>query len=265
MTWLLFCARRPGPGWKTGYGTGDRTLAQIEGVVDHSMEGSLTGAYGVLDGPAYASWTFSIPKVGEPVQHYPLKKIPWHAGLPGDRRHDTSLIGNLTLIGKEHEGRAGEPWTENQTYWSARIDVALRELCPAFGANPPTLRKNMWEHRWLSATSCPSGRNPWGAKFALINEWESPPKPEPELEPAEEDDMARLIKGSGKATYVYNGLAKRLLEGPDLADERKVWGDIVVLSDDTLRSIPNAGPSAGGLTFDEAVEANQEANRQGTG
>ena len=132
----------------------------------------MAGLYSVLDGPRQASWPFSLPKVGEPIQHYEIEKIAWHAGLPGDRRHDTSLIGNLTLIGKEHEGVAGEPWTENQTYWSARIDVALRQLCPAFGANPPTLRLNMWEHNWLSSTSCPSGRNPWNAKFALINEWE---------------------------------------------------------------------------------------------
>ena len=172
MTWLSFCARRPGPSWKTGYGTGDRTLAQIEGVVDHNAEGSISGLYSVLDGPRQASWTFSIPKVGEPIQHYPLEKITWHAGLPGDRRHDTSLIGNLTLVGKEHEGVAGEPWTENQLHWSAKIDVALRALCPSFGKNPPTLRLNMWEHRWLSATSCPSGRNPWNAKFALISSLE---------------------------------------------------------------------------------------------
>ena len=175
MTWLSFCARRPGPEWKTGYGTGDRTLGQIEGVVDHSMEGSLAAAYSVLDGSAQASWTFSLPKVGEPIQHYPLEKIPWHAGIMGDRWQDTSLIGNLTLVGKEHEGVAGEAWTENQTYWSVRIDVVLRRLCPSFGANPPTLRLNMWEHRWLSATACPSGRNPWGEKFVLINQLEKPP------------------------------------------------------------------------------------------
>jgi hypothetical protein len=136
------------------------------------MEGSLSAAYSVLDGSAYASWTFSIPKVGQPIQHYELTKIPWHAGIMGDRRQDTSLIGNLTLIGKEHEGVAGEPWTENQLHWSAKIDVACRALCPAFGANPPTLRLNMWEHNWLSATSCPSGRNPWNAKFALISSLE---------------------------------------------------------------------------------------------
>ena len=207
MTWLSFCARRPGPEWKQGYGTGDRTLAQIEGAVDHSMEGSLSGAYSVLDGPGQSSWTFSIPKVGEPVQHYSLEKIPWHAGLPGDRRHDTSLIGNLTLIGKEHEGVAGEPWTENQVFWSAKIDVACRSLCPAFGANPPTLRLNEWEHTWLSATSCPSGRNPWDEKFALINEWETL-IPEPE----EEDDMKLLFYRYGNTIYIIrpDGKARKL-------------------------------------------------------
>lgn len=182
MTWLSFCARRPGPEWKQGYtGVPFRSLYEIEGVVDHSMEGWMAGAYSVLDGPAQSSWTFSIPKVGEPVQHYSLQKITWHCGLPGDRRQDTSLIGNLTLVGKEHEGVAGEPWTENQVYWSARIDVALRQLCPTFGANPPTLRKNMWEHGWLSATSCPSDRNLWEEKFALINEWEDDMPTEAEI------------------------------------------------------------------------------------
>ncbi len=263
MTWLSFCARRPGPAWKTGYGTGDRTLAQIEGVVDHSMEGSLASAYSVLDGPAQSSWTFSLPAVGEPIQHYSLEKIPWHAGLPGDRRHDTSLIGNLTLVGKEHEGVAGEPWTGNQTYWSARIDVALRELCPAFGANPPTRRLNMWEHRELSATSCPSGRNPWNAKFKLINKWEAPPPLEP---PAEEEEMAKLIKGpTKKATYTYNGMTKRLLLGTNLADHERLFGEAEVVSDDTIQSIPNAGTSTGGLTAEETVEASQEAMRRGTG
>ncbi len=226
MTWLSFCARRPGPEWKQGYGTGNRTLAQIEGVVDHSMEGSLAGAYSVLDGPRQSSWTFSLPKVGEPVQHYSLEKITWHAGLPGDRKQDTSLIGNLTLIGKEHEGVEGEPWTENQIHWSAKIDVALRHLCPTFGANPPTLRKNMWEHNWLSATSCPSGRNPWAEKFKLINEWEDTVKTLEELEAmivklredatsGDRDLRADLAKLRSDATGADTSIRERLdaLEG----------------------------------------------------
>jgi hypothetical protein len=96
-------------------------------------------------------------------------------------------------VGKEHEDKAGKPWTENQVYWSARIDVALRALCPAFGKHPPVLRLNMWEHRWLSATSCPSGRNPWHAKFALINEWE--------------DDMGMTEAEKGQMSVAFSQIA----------------------------------------------------------
>ncbi|KKM00596.1 hypothetical protein LCGC14_1802800 [marine sediment metagenome] len=256
MTWLSFCARRPGPSWKTGYGTGDRTLSQIEGVVDHSMEGSLSGAYSVLGGAEQSSWTFSLPKVGEPAQHYEITKIPWHAGLPGDRRHDTSLIGNLTLVGKEVEGKAGEPWTENQLHWSAKIDVALRALCPAFGANPPILRKNMWEHRWLSATSCPSGRNPWAAKFALISS----------LENAQEDDMAKLIQRAGQGpVFMTDGIWKWGIPSPavlqDLVRAGLVSGSVISLEGETfdrLQQTHGQPAAGGGATPDEFVDKFKE-------
>lgn len=160
-TWLPFCVKRPGPAWKTGYpSVPSRTLAEIEGEVDHSMEGYRGGAYAVLDGPRQASWTFSIYRSGPPEQHYPLEAITWHAGLPGDRRNDTSLIGNLTLVGKEHEG-VREDLTPSQLDWSLKITQAIRDLCPRVRANPPALRVNLWEHNWLTATSCPSGRIPW--------------------------------------------------------------------------------------------------------
>ncbi len=253
MTWLSFCARRPGPEWKTGYGTGDRTLAQIEGVVDHSAEGPLAAAMGVLDGSRQSSWTFFLPKQREPIQHYSLEKITWHAGLAGDRRQDTSLIGNLTLIGKEHEGVAGEPWTENQTYWSARIDVALRVLCPAFGANPPTLRLNQWEHRWLSATSCPSNRNLWEEKFALINEWETP---------TEEDEMKLyLINTTSDGThYLTDWMTRWAVSKANLEElrRRKVFegGSVDTIPEELMAAIPKGhGPGSGSYTDEQAVKA----------
>jgi hypothetical protein len=251
VTWLSFCARRLGRDWKQGYGTGDRTLAQIEGVVDHSMEGSMAGAYSVLDGPAQSSWTFSLPTHSEPIQHYSLEKITWHAGLPGDRRQDTSLIGNLTLVGKEHEGVAGEPWTENQVYWSAKIDVALRALCPAFGANPPTLRKNMWEHNWLSATSCPSGRNPWNAKFALINEWEDDMALTPEEIEAIADKV--VAKMEAKNLDPEGALSKhvRFLE-----TRQNQHGEVQVLAHLALQGKVDALQLSGGSYTDaQAVKA----------
>jgi hypothetical protein len=228
-------------------------------VVDHSQEGTQAGAYSVLDGPAQSSWTFSLPKFSEPIQHYGLTKITWHAGLPGDRRHDTSLIGNLTLVGKEHEGKAGEPWTENQVYWSAKIDVALRELCPAFGANPPTLRKNMWEHRWLSATSCPSGRNPWHAKFALITEWE--------LEPTEEDDMSKHIHSPKKVGMELLGFKRELPSDEQHKAIHAMGYKDTPITDaqwDVLPYFPFGGGGGGGATPEEMVEAVKQAQREGT-
>ncbi len=244
MTWLSFCVRRPGPSWKTGYATGDRTLAQIEGVVDHSMEGSLVSAYGVLDGPRQSSWTFSLPKIGEPIQHYSLKKIPWHCGLPGDRKQDTSLIGNLTLVGKEHEGVAGEPWTENQLFWSAKIDFALRALCPQYGKNPPTLHVNTFWHTWLSATICPSGRNPDEAKFKLINGWE---QKEDDMTPEQMKELKAHIDHQGQQRNEQHKTLGGLIRGQGLQRDQQheairdlVKGSVSNLSPADLEQIAKA-------------------------
>jgi N-acetyl-anhydromuramyl-L-alanine amidase AmpD len=126
------------------------------------MEGTIGGALSVLQNVNWqASWHFSIPKTGPPLQHYPLEAITWHAGLPGDRKTDTSLVGNLTLVGIEHEDYPDNMLNENQIHWTAEISKEIRRLCPHVGASPPTRRLNLWEHRELSATSCPSGLIPW--------------------------------------------------------------------------------------------------------
>ncbi len=161
---MPFAIRRPGPSWKTGYpGVAATSLAEKEGEVKHNAQGSLAGALAVLDGPQQSSWHFTIAKDGKIFQHYPLESITWHSGLPGDRKTDTSLIGNLTLIGEEHEGVAGEPLTQAQFDSTLRISQFIRDNCPRVKANPPMLHKNLWEHRELTPTSCPSGRIPWGA------------------------------------------------------------------------------------------------------
>lgn len=177
-TWLPFAIRHPGPLGKTGYsGATGRTLAEIEGEVKHSSEGTLAGALAVLADPnRQASWHLTIAKTGLVYQHYPWEAVTWHAGLPGDRRIDTSLLGNLTLIGEEYEGggpgKMGEPLTVKQLAASIRVSESVRRLCPRVAANPPTLRRNLWEHNWLSATSCPSGRIPWNAIIAALQEEE---------------------------------------------------------------------------------------------
>lgn len=163
VTWLPFAVRRPGPVQKQGYPhVLGRSLDQIEGEVKHSTEGPLAAALGELDKlTRQASWTFTLPKEDPPLQHYPLEAITWHSGLPGDRKADTSLIGNLTLVGLEHVDYPDNKLSANQVHWTTEITKAIRRLCPRVAANPPTLRVNLWEHNWLSPTSCPSGLIPW--------------------------------------------------------------------------------------------------------
>src|SRR3990167_4027634 len=171
-TWLDFCIRLDGPKEKQGYpGVSSRTLSEIEGEVDHSTEGPLSAALGELQKlERQASWHFTVPKSGPPLQHYPLEAITWHAGLPGDRRVDTSLLGNLTLIGVEHVDWPDNILNDSQLHWSVELTKAFRGLCPRIAARPPILRVNLWEHNWLSPTSCPSGLIPWAKKLAALED-----------------------------------------------------------------------------------------------
>ena len=200
-TWLPWCTRRPGPTWKRGYnGVIRLELGEIEGEVDHSTEGPLEAAFGVLAGERTASWTFTIDWDGTAYQHYALEDICWHCGLPGDRRTDTSLIGNITLRGIEHvdrlpNGTMLSVLTPPQIATSVRITQEIRRLCPRVAANLPTLRRNLWEHNWLSATSCPSGLIPWAAKFAALEDdmtWT-------EVEKAELLELARWFKAAWRS------------------------------------------------------------------
>lgn len=154
--------------------------------MDHSTEGPLQAAFGVLDGPRTASWTCTIDWDGTAYQHYALEDICWHAGLPGDRRFDTSLVGNITLRGIEHVDRLPNGMilatlTPPQLATSTRITQEIRRHCPRVAASSPTLRLNMWEHNWLSATACPSGLIPWAAKIAGLEEDDMTPAQEAEL------------------------------------------------------------------------------------
>lgn len=174
MTRIPWAEWRPGPLDRRGYsGTVWLPLSYKEGEVKHSTEGPLAAAFGVFTDPTrQASWHFTLPKQG-PVrayQHYELEDICWHCGQPGDERRDTSLIGNMTLIGLEHEGRAGEPLTGWQVESTTMLSRDLRAVLPNYGNAPPTLRRNMWEHGWLSNTACPSGRIPWAGIIAALQE-----------------------------------------------------------------------------------------------
>jgi hypothetical protein len=160
-SWLPACVRRDGPGQKQGYGhIPSRSLGEIEGICAHSMEGSLAAALGELDNPArLASWTFSNPRAGNALQHYPLESVTWGSGSPEANRRFVSI---------EHEGWAGEPLTENQI-------TNLVMLTRTLTAEPRSRTTNLREHNEMTAygaqpTACPSGRIPWAEIIAELED-----------------------------------------------------------------------------------------------
>ena len=185
-TWLPFALRLPGPTEKQGYpGAARRALDQIEGEVKHNMEGSLGGAFAELGKlTRRASWTFSISKIGEVYQHYPLEAITWHCGRIGDFDSLSAAIGNLSLVGIEHEGAAGELLTEAQIQATLRISQQLHFLCPKVASAGPVRRVTLWEHRELSQTSCPSDRIPWDRIVAGLKEDDLTPEQAEQLRKA---------------------------------------------------------------------------------
>jgi len=115
-----------------------RSLNAVEGEVKHSMEGEWPGVIdAVIENPdRQASWHFTILRDGKLYQHYEIEDICWHCGQPGDERRDTSLIGNITLVGEEHEGFAGEALTLAQIATTTQLTADIRRLCGI--TDPPT-------------------------------------------------------------------------------------------------------------------------------
>lgn len=157
--WCSFAIRWDGPAWKQGYR--DLAVNTLEGIVDHSAEGSLPACLSELDKPhRYASWWATVAKNGRIYQHYPLTAITWHAG---------SREANRRFVGVEHEGRAGEPLTEAQ--YQATLQLH-RWLWVQMGLGTPERRVNLWEHLELAGTACPSARIPWSRLITDLKEVE---------------------------------------------------------------------------------------------
>lgn len=199
-TWLPFAIKIPGPGWKQGYGgVAERELSFIEGEVKHSAEGPMGALLGEIQHPTrQASWHFSIDKDGTIVQHYPLEAITWHCGLPGDRSFDTSIVGNITLVGEEHAGVRGEPIVGAQQRASRMISDAILSLCPRVASRGLRTRDTLWEHNWVSpVTSCPSGRMDW---TSFITPQGGDIGMEDEMTPAQEAKLDLVLKAMGFGT-----------------------------------------------------------------
>ncbi len=230
--------------------------ANRSGEFWHSIVGSLAAAKNRFLNPAEeASAHFLFPRDGIPTQMVDSDDAAWHSG---------NYLANLHFHGFEFEGGApgnlSEPLTENQIEWGIKITRWLRDV-----HNSPQIyvrRETLWEHNEVQATACPSGRIPWER---LISE----------MEPIEEEDMRLItIKTQSSPTqWVTDGMTRWPFTTQAILTEFAGLGLMenqshIIITDalmDSIPKIPASGSSGDGLTREEAIEANQEAARRGTG
>ena len=195
--WLDIAIRRPGPAIKT---SGFRRVTT--GAVYHSAVGYEAGMMAVLDNVrVQSSWALSNMQDGRVLQHYPIDIVTW-----------ASNQMNPKTAAMEHEGGHNP---HNETLTAPQIDngvlvaQALRDryAWSKFARTGP--QKNLWEHREIVNTACPSGRiDPiWGVLLST-----EPPAPPP-LE--KEDDMAVIILNTNENPgkyYLSTWMSKRHLK-----------------------------------------------------
>lgn len=224
----------PAPAWKQGYAAYPSPQPTKEGVVIHSMVGSFTAARSRLMGSDQASWCFSITKAGVVYQHYNALAVTWHCGVTGDALPLSAAVGNVALIGIEMEGgpigNVSEPWTTAQYDSVLKLLVWIWQNVP--GIKWPTLRSSLWEHAWLSATSCPSNRDPWARLVPdLISRLTGV-------------TTMFLIRNDSGGIYVVGPEGKRWIDDTtELSIYQEKLGTWKQVSDAAAASIPDVAPA----------------------
>lgn len=226
--------RYPDATWRgtDKHGYGDFDTHSHEGVVIHSAEGSLAGAFSVLDGPRQASWHFFVTKTGEVYQHVDTDQIAWTNG---------SREANTKFWGVECEGVAGEALTELQ--FQALVQV-VRWLWATYQVGAAVRQETLWEHNEMTrygapATACPSGRIPWAA---LINELEG--------DMADDATIKGWITDAIKAAFAtHSGDGSRHMNKEEMADNLPRLNQTL---QDVVKGI--AAQYAGGETLEEIAD-----------
>lgn len=193
--WIDWAIKRPGPGSKV-YAEKNQSL----GLVLHSVEGWLAGAFGELDNPnRQASWMFTNALDGKFYQHYPVTASCWASG---------NKPANTTYWSVESEGIAGTPLNDVQV-----LNMLL--LCEEFETytNKKATRsqpaRTLFEHREVAVayfpnagpTACPSGRyEPFYAALSKPQEKTVVSQEEFDLMKARMTTMESALTGADKDT-----------------------------------------------------------------
>lgn len=217
--WYPLAVRRDGPSDKHGY-VGAPEPNQKRGLVVHSAVGSLAAALNQLDSEtARVSWTFTNPKAGQLLQHYPVGTNVWANG---------NLVPNVAFAACEHEG--GPPGNENEPLTDNQVDNLVRLILWLAETQAwPEMRRprdsadmdaQLYEHREMGRfgsrpTACPSERIPWQTVLDRL-------KPAPFLPTARDVAFA----GGAFATFMATGRPLGELHPYDQAVVRWMAGQV---------------------------------------
>ena len=192
--WCPFAIRRDGPSNKHGYSFAPSPSPK-RGIVPHSMEGTLAGAFGRLDSQVQprVAWQFSIAKDGTLYQHYEVSANCWGSG---DTDDDGGVRANIDLDSCEFEGVRGETLLLPQVVTFANLYIWEEE---EHNFLPYQTWLTVYEHKWVSdsPTSCPSNRIPHDLVIATINELK-----EPVTMPAE-DKLTKVMVKTATDPAIY--------------------------------------------------------------
>lgn len=190
-----WATQRPGPAFKVFANQNAQS-----GLVCHSAEGWLAGAFGELDKTErQASWHFTGDLDGTLYQHYPLSASCWASG---------NFEANTKLVAVENIGVAGTPLNAAQVATMLRLAADLEEHWGFALVRQHTLWEHnevaLWETPNAGPTACPSHR--YDPFFAALEE----DMPDPRV-----DDILRALTGRDGADAAtrlaaWNGDPSRL-------------------------------------------------------
>lgn len=218
MTWISWARWHPGPADKV-YMEPNRH----EGVVVHSVEGWLTGAFSELARPdRKASWHFTVALDGTLYQHFSLDAACWASG---------NREANTRYVAVEAEGVQDSPLTEAQKRTLNRLFDEIEdgwgiEISRAAGT---LLKHNEVATKWQphsGGTQCPSARYERFFAERAGTKMKEPQMTKDEVLALLAEERRRWEAEAGASYKEFvKGVTGRLDEAHDLLWKNSNWND----------------------------------------
>lgn len=161
------------PASSRNYREAERTSADIEYIVIHTVQGSLESAVNTFKSPRLSlrrSAHYVIGKEGRVVKTVPVEDIAWHAGTGpiGSGSRFESRVLNANSIGIEHEGYVDDfEFPSRAQYITTAAMVRL--LCSKYDI--PIDRDHIVGHQEIKSTKGDPGQNwDWGFFMDLVSQ-----------------------------------------------------------------------------------------------